>query len=85
MCSCRTCGILAKTFSSRKDGRTCHALAATHIGTPWSESEARQSSSTDDIARWRRCEVSARRLLQSFDNGLINNFKRWFENGAQRI
>jgi hypothetical protein len=34
MCSCKTCGILAKTFSSRKDATACHVLAATHIGTP---------------------------------------------------
>jgi hypothetical protein len=33
MCSCKTCGILAKTFSSRKDTETHYALAAMHIGT----------------------------------------------------
>jgi len=46
------------------------------LGNGWSGPEARQSSSTDDTALWRRCDVSARRLLQSFDSGLINNIKR---------
>jgi hypothetical protein len=27
--------------------------------------------------------LAAQRLLQFFDRGLTNNFKRWFENGAQ--
>jgi hypothetical protein len=32
MCSCKTCGILAKTFPSRKDAAAYHVLAATYIG-----------------------------------------------------
>ena len=43
------------------------------------------ATSTDDTARWRLCDVSARRLLQSFDNGPTNNFKRWFEKGAREM
>jgi hypothetical protein len=56
MCSCKTCGILAKTFSSRKDTGTHYALAAMHIGTPWSGSEARprDGSPTDDVVGYPR-------------------------------
>ena len=37
---------IVESASSRKDARTCHALAATHTGTPWSEPKARPGATS---------------------------------------